>query len=44
MISVLDLSVVDLGFEHQSSQTKDLYIGICYISANHTVLRNKSKY
>ena len=36
-------SVVDRGFEPQSSHTKDYNIGICYFSAKHAALRSKSK-
>ena len=43
MVSVLDSSVVDLGFEPWSGQTKDYIIGICCFSAKHTALRRKSK-
>ena len=37
------MSVVDSGIESGSDQTKDYEIGICCISAKHTVLRSKSK-
>ena len=43
MVSVLASSVVDLGFEPQSGQTKDNKIGICCFSAMHAALRRKSK-
>ena len=43
MVSVLALSVVDRGFDHQSGQTKDYKIGICCFSAKHAALRRKSK-
>ena len=43
MVSVLDSSVVDLGFEPWSGQTKDYIIGICCFSAKHAALRSKSK-
>jgi hypothetical protein len=43
MVSVLASSVVDRGFEPQSGQTKDFKIGMCCFSANHAVLRRKSK-
>jgi hypothetical protein len=33
MVSVLDLSAIDHGFELQLGQTKDYKIGICYFSA-----------
>ena len=40
MVSVLDSSAVDRGFEPQLGQTKDYKIGICRFSA---ALRRKSK-
>ena len=43
MISVLDLSTVDRGFEPRLGQTTDYGIGICCFSAKHTSLRSKSK-
>jgi len=43
MISMHDSIVVDHGFESRSDQTKDYKIGVCCISAEHTVLRSKSK-
>ena len=43
MVSVLASSVVDLGFEPRSGQTKDYEIGICCFSAKHAALRKKSK-
>jgi hypothetical protein len=43
MVSVLDSSAVDRGFNPQSGQTKDYKIGICCISAKHIALRRKSK-
>jgi hypothetical protein len=43
MVSVLTSSVVDRGFESQSSQTRDYKIGICCFSAKHSALRRKSK-
>jgi hypothetical protein len=43
MVSVLALSVVDIGFEPRSGQTKDYKIGICCFSAKHAALRSKSK-
>ena len=43
MVSVLVSSAVDHGFESRSCQTKDYKIGICCFSANHTVLRRKSR-
>ena len=39
----VSMSVVDSGIESGSDQTKDYEIGICCISAKHTVLRSKSK-
>ena len=43
MVSVLASSVVDLGFEHRSGQTKDYKISICYFSGHHAALRRKRK-
>ena len=43
MVSVLDSSAVDRGFEPRSGQTKDFKIGICCFSAKHAALRRKSK-
>jgi hypothetical protein len=43
MVSVLDSSVVDSGFEPRSSRTKDCEIGICCSSAKHVGLRGMSK-
>jgi hypothetical protein len=44
MVSVLDSSVVDRGFEPRSGQTKDYKeIGMCCFSAKHAALRRKSK-
>jgi hypothetical protein len=43
MVNVLAASAVDRGFEPRSGQTKDYEICICYFSANHAVLRRKSK-
>ena len=43
MISVLDSSAVDRGFESQSGQTKDYKISIWCFSAKHAALRMKSK-
>ena len=43
MVSVLASSAVDRGFEPRSGPTKDYKIGICCFSANHVVLRRKSK-
>ena len=43
IVSVLELSATDRGFESRSSQTKDYKIGICCLSANHTAVRKKSK-
>ena len=43
MVSVIASSAVDRGFKPQSDQTKDYKIGICCFSAEHAVLRSKSK-
>ena len=44
MVSMLDSSAVDRGFEPQSGQTKDYKeIGMCCFSAKHAALRRKSK-
>ena len=43
MVSVLDSSMVDCGFEHRSGQTKDNEIGICCFSGKYAALRRKSK-
>jgi hypothetical protein len=43
LVSVLAVSVVDLGFEPRSGHTKDCEIGICCFSAKHTALRRKNK-
>jgi hypothetical protein len=43
MLRMFILSVVDTGNEHRSGHTKDYRIGICCFSANHAVLRSKSK-
>ena len=43
MVSVLDLSTVDRGFEPRLGQTKNYKIGICCFSAKHVSLRKKSK-
>ena len=43
MVSVLDSSAVDRGFEPRSCQIKDYKIGICCFFAKHTALRRKSK-
>jgi hypothetical protein len=43
MVHVLFSSVVDLGFQPRSGQTKDYKIGICCFSAKHAALRRKSK-
>ena len=44
MVSMLALSVVDLGFEAQCGHTKKYKIGICCLSVKHAALRRKSKY
>ena len=43
MVSVLESSAVDRGFNLQSCQTKDYEIGICCFSAKHAALKRKSK-
>jgi hypothetical protein len=43
MVSMLDSSAVDHGFEPRSGQTKDNKIGICCFSAKHAALSGKSK-
>ena len=43
IVSVLASSVVDLGFERGSGQTKDYTIGICCLSAKHAALWRKSR-
>jgi len=43
MVSVLEASAVDRGFEPQAGQTKDYNIGICCFFAKHVALRRKSK-
>jgi hypothetical protein len=43
MVSMLASSVVDCGFDPQSSQTKDYKTDICYFSTKHAALRRKSK-
>ena len=43
MVSVLESSAVDRGFEPRSGQTKDYTIGMCCFSAKYTALRRKSK-
>jgi hypothetical protein len=43
MVSVLDSSAVDRGFEPRSGQTKDYNIGICCFSAKHASFRWKNK-
>ena len=39
MVSVLDSSAVDRGFERRSGQTKDYQIDICCFFAKHATLR-----
>ena len=39
MVSVLDLSVVNSGFEPQLAQTKDYKIGICCFSTEHAAFK-----
>ena len=43
MVSMLASCAVNCGFEPQSGQTKDYWIGICCFSAKHTALTRKSK-
>ena len=43
MGSMFTSSAVDHRFEFQSGQTMDYEIGICCVTANHSVLRRKSK-
>ena len=43
MVSVLDSSVIECGFESRSGQTKVYKIGICCFSARYAALRRKSK-
>ena len=43
MVWVLTSSVVDRGFEHRSSQSKDIKMFICCIVSKHAVLRRCSK-
>ena len=42
MIGVLDLTVVDCGFEFRSCQAKDFKISICCSFLYHLALRNKT--
>ena len=43
MVSALDSSAVDRGFESRSGQTKVYKIGMCCFSAKHAVVRSKTK-
>ena len=43
MVSPLDSTEADCGFEPRSGQTKHYEIGSCYLSAKHASLRRKSK-
>jgi hypothetical protein len=43
MVSVLDSSAVDRGFEPWSGQIKDYKIDMCCFSAKHTALGRKGK-
>ena len=43
MVSVLDSSAINRGFELRSGQTKEYKIGICCFSAKHTSLKSTSK-
>jgi len=40
---VLASSAIERGFEARSGQSKDYEIGMCYSSAEHTLLRRKNK-
>ena len=44
MVTGLDSSVEDRGFEARTGQTKDHKIRICCFPAKHAALRRKSKY
>ena len=43
MVSVLDSSAVDRGFDPRSGQIKDYKIGICCFPSKHAALKRKSK-
>ena len=43
MVSVLGSSVIDLGFEPRSGQTKHYKIGMCCLSAKHAALKRKKE-
>ena len=43
MLSLLDLSMVDCGFESRLGETKDHESGINCFSAKHAALRRKNK-
>ena len=43
IVSVLDLSAVDRGFESRSGQTKDYKLVFVAYNANHAVLKRKRK-
>ena len=43
MVSVLDSSAINRGFELRSGQTKEYKIGTCCFSAKHTTLKRTSK-
>ena len=43
MVTVLESSAIERGFEPQEGQTKDYEIGICCFSAKHAALRRKSE-
>ena len=43
MISMLDSSALDTGFESRLGQTKDYKIGICCFSAKQAAIKRKSK-
>ena len=42
MVSVLESSAVDFGFEHGQVQTKDFKIGICCFCAKHATIRSRN--
>jgi hypothetical protein len=43
MVSVLNSSAIERGFEPRSGQSKDYKIGICCFSARYAALRRKNK-
>ena len=42
MVSVINPSVVDRGFERRPGQNKDNKIGICCVAVEHAALRSKT--